>query len=97
VKSIYLNSGLSLGIVVNYSYIVRSALQMAQEYSRLCSDDQGLSAWQMVRESPVPISLDYQSVLFGTFGEDKLMFDPKEGLIKIRDSASHAQRNMSHL
>jgi hypothetical protein len=97
VKSIYLNSGLSVGTVGNYSHIIQSALQMTQEYSRLCLDDQGLSAWLMVRESQVPISLDYQSVLFGTFGEDKLVFDPKEGLIKIRDSASQAQRNMSDL
>lgn len=97
VKSVYLNSGLSIGIVGNYSHLIRSALQMARVYSPLCLDDQGLSAWLMVRESKVPISLDYQSLLFGTFGEDKLVFDPIEGLIKVRDSAGQAQRNISDL
>jgi hypothetical protein len=97
VRSIYLNSGLSLGVVGNYSHLIRSALQMTKEYSRLCLDDQGLSAWLMVRGNEIPISLDYQSVLFGTYGEDKLIFDSEAGLIKVRDSGRQAQLNISDL
>lgn len=97
VKSVYLNSGLSLGTVGNYSRLIMLALQMAKEYPRLCLDDQGLSAWLMVRETQVPISLDYYSTLFGTFGEGKLLYDQKEGLIKVQDSASQVQSNMSDL
>ena len=50
-RSIYLNSGLSVGRVGNYSRLVRRSNDMLGTLPHLCVDDQGLLAWQMVTDA----------------------------------------------
>ena len=82
--SVYLNSGLSLGVVKNYKKMVKKAIDMILHYPALCIDDQGIFAWQLSAENVVPMTLDYELNLFGSLDMKKLFFDLTDGLMKIK-------------
>ena len=91
--SFYLNSGLSVGLVRNYKQIAAKALFMTLNYPPLCIDDQGLFAWQLVGEYTAPMSLDYNSDLFGTLGGKDYFFDPNIGSIGIWHNDTNTNNN----
>lgn len=95
--NIYLNSGVSVGIVFNYNKIVEKAKFMVKYYPPLCMDDQGLFAWQLVGEETVPMSLDYNSILFGTLNNKKSIFDTNDGLLKLWYHDKNSMNNISRL
>ena len=82
-RSIYLNSGLSVGVVANYSKLVKKSNEMVNTMPHLCIDDQGLVAWQMVTSDVPTIALDYTSTLLGSLNNRKMKFDNNDGLMKL--------------
>ena len=82
-RSIYLNSGLSVGVVANYSKLVKKSNEMVNTLPHLCIDDQGLVAWQMVTSEVPTIALDYTSTLLGSLNNRKMKFDEQDGLMKL--------------
>ena len=82
-RSIYLNSGLSVGVVANYSKLVKKSNEMVNTMPHLCIDDQGLVAWQMVTSDVPTIALDYTSMLLGSLNNRKMKFDDNDGLMKL--------------
>lgn len=82
-RSIYLNSGLSVGVVSNYTKLVQKSNEMVKTLPHLCIDDQGLVAWQMVSSDQPSIALDYTSSLLGSLNDRKMRFDESDGLIKL--------------
>ena len=88
-KSIYLNSGLSVGIVSNYSKVISKSNEMINSLPSLCIDDQGLLAWQMVHSDNPPITLDYSSYIFASLNNREFYFDENDGLLKLWKYENH--------
>jgi hypothetical protein len=80
-KSVYLNSGVMIGVPEVFKSIYLSVKELAKITSKLCREDQGLIQWLYLAKS-APIILDYESSLLASMFNvlEDYKFDTEKGL-----------------